>query len=154
MTPPGAGYSAGMLADGTLYVSGLQGVDPRTHRLPADFTTEVRTCLDNIGRVLKDAHMSYSNVVSVQIYLVDMSQFGQVDAIYKSYFKRPLSGAHHGGGLQAVLGSPHRNRGGGAGGLDTRSQASLARFPPPRADLGRSRASARSASPTASSTRA
>ena len=89
VTPPGAAYSAGVLANGTLYVSGLQGVDPRTHKLPGDFATEVKTCLDNVGVVLKDAHMSYSDVVSVQIYLVDMSQFDQVNAIYQSYFKHP-----------------------------------------------------------------
>lgn len=35
-----------------------------------------------------DAHMKYSDVVSVQIYLDDMSQF--VNAIYKEYFKSPL----------------------------------------------------------------
>jgi 2-iminobutanoate/2-iminopropanoate deaminase len=34
--------------------------------------------------------MSYSDVVSVQIYLDDMSQFQEVNAIYKEYFKSPL----------------------------------------------------------------
>jgi 2-iminobutanoate/2-iminopropanoate deaminase len=46
--------------------------------------------LENVGRVLNDAHMSYSDVVSVQIYLDDMSQFQEVNAIYKEYFKSPL----------------------------------------------------------------
>ena len=87
--PPGSPYSAGVLANGTLYISGLQGVDPSTHKLPADFETEVKTCLDNIGGVLKDAHMGYSNVVSVQIFLTDISQFDQFNTIYKSYFKSP-----------------------------------------------------------------
>ena len=36
-----------------------------------------------------DAHMNYSDVVSVQIYLADMSQFDQVNSIYKSYFTSP-----------------------------------------------------------------
>jgi 2-iminobutanoate/2-iminopropanoate deaminase len=35
-----------------------------------------------------DAHMKYSDLVSVQIYLDDMSQF--VNTIYKEYFKSPL----------------------------------------------------------------
>jgi 2-iminobutanoate/2-iminopropanoate deaminase len=46
--------------------------------------------LENVGRVLNDAHMSYSDVVSVQIYLDDMSQFQEVNTIYKEYFKNPF----------------------------------------------------------------
>jgi 2-iminobutanoate/2-iminopropanoate deaminase len=46
--------------------------------------------LENIGRVLNDAHMNYSDVVSVQIYLVDLSQFQEVNNIYKEYSKSPL----------------------------------------------------------------
>jgi 2-iminobutanoate/2-iminopropanoate deaminase len=75
------------LAGGTFYVSGLQGTDPETHTLPSDFGMEARNCFGNIGRVLKDANLNYSDVVSVQIYLTDMSQFDQVNSIYKSYFK-------------------------------------------------------------------
>jgi len=91
LVPAGTPYSPGILAGDTLYVSGLQqGRDPKTHALPADFGQDARNCLENIGRVLNDAHMNYSDVASVQIYLVDMSQFPEVNAIYKEYFKRPL----------------------------------------------------------------
>ena len=34
--------------------------------------------------------MDYSDVISVQVYLEDMSQFQEVNAIYKEYFKNPL----------------------------------------------------------------
>ena len=84
-TPVGA-----ELVPATLYVSGLQGTDPKTHALPGDFGQEVRNCLENIGRVLNDAHMNYSDVVSVQIYLDDMSQFQEVNTLYKEYFKNPF----------------------------------------------------------------
>jgi 2-iminobutanoate/2-iminopropanoate deaminase len=86
----GTAYSPGMLDGDTLYVAGLQGTDPKTHTLPGDFSIEARNCLENIGRVLNEAHMNYSDVVSVQIYLDDMSQFKEVNAIYKKYFKSPL----------------------------------------------------------------
>lgn len=90
LVPAGTPYSPGILAGDTLYVSGLQGTDPKTHALPADLGQEVRNCLENIGRVLNDAHMKYSDVASVQIYLDDMSQLQEVNAIYKEYFKSPL----------------------------------------------------------------
>ena len=90
LVPVGTPYSPGILARDTLYVSGLQGTDPKTHALPSDFSQEARNCLENIGRVLNDAHMNYSDVVSVQIFLVDLSQFQEVNAIYKEYFKSPM----------------------------------------------------------------
>jgi 2-iminobutanoate/2-iminopropanoate deaminase len=90
LVPAGTPYSPGVLVGDTLYISGLQGTDQRTHALPKDFRQEVKNCLDNVGLVLKEGDMDYSNVVSVQIYLVDMSQFPKVNAIYETYFKSPL----------------------------------------------------------------
>jgi 2-iminobutanoate/2-iminopropanoate deaminase len=86
----GTPYSPGILSGDTLYVAALQGTDPKTHVLSGDFGQETRNCIENLGRVLKDVHMNYSDVASVQIYLDDMSQFKQVNAIYLEYFKRPL----------------------------------------------------------------
>ena len=87
LVAPGTLYSPGVLIDKTIYVAGLQGTDSNTHKLPPDFDKEVRNCLDNIGTVLKDGGMGYGDVVSVQICLVDISQFQQVNDIYKAYFK-------------------------------------------------------------------
>jgi 2-iminobutanoate/2-iminopropanoate deaminase len=85
----GTPYSPGMLSGDTLYVTALQGTGATTHVLPDDFSQEARNCLENLGRVLNDAHMNYSDVVSVQIYLDDMSQFKEVNAIYGKYFESP-----------------------------------------------------------------
>jgi 2-iminobutanoate/2-iminopropanoate deaminase len=90
LVDPATPYSPGILAGDTLYVAALQGTDPKTHALPADFGQETRNCLENLGRVLNDAHMHYSDVVSVQIYLDDMSQFKEMNTIYLQHFKGPL----------------------------------------------------------------
>jgi len=87
---PGTPYSPGILIGNSLYIAGLQGTDIQTHKLPSDFSQEVRNCLENVGHVLKDAGMTYDDVASVQIYLVDISQFPQVNDIYKEYFKGTL----------------------------------------------------------------
>jgi 2-iminobutanoate/2-iminopropanoate deaminase len=87
---PGTLYSPGVLVGNTLYVAGLQGTDATTHKLPPDFDKEVKNCLDNIGAVLKDGGMGYEDVVSVQIYLADITQFQRVNDIYKTYFKGVL----------------------------------------------------------------
>ncbi len=39
--------------NGTLYVSGEIGQDLKTKQIPAEFEAEVKTCLDNIGLILK-----------------------------------------------------------------------------------------------------
>jgi reactive intermediate/imine deaminase len=83
-------YSPGVLVGDTLYISGLQGTDPQTHTLPKNFGQEANNCLTNVGTVLKDSGLDYSNVVSVQIYLADMSQFQEVNSLYKEYFKAPF----------------------------------------------------------------
>jgi 2-iminobutanoate/2-iminopropanoate deaminase len=90
LVPSGTLYSSGVLKGETLYISGLQGTDPRTHQLPKDFNQEAKNCLENVGRVLHDGGMGHSDAVSVQIYLVDITQFPKVNALYKEYFQSPL----------------------------------------------------------------
>jgi len=63
---------SGILAGDPLYLAALQGTDPRTHALPGDFGQETRDCLEDLGRVLNDTYMHYSDVVSVQICLDDL----------------------------------------------------------------------------------
>jgi 2-iminobutanoate/2-iminopropanoate deaminase len=82
-------FSPGVLDNGTLYVSGQIGQDLKTKQVPAEFEAEVKTCLENIGIVLKAAGMSYKNVVSVQVYLTDMDLFPRMNAVYTSIFPEP-----------------------------------------------------------------
>ena len=90
LVTPGTPYSPGILAGDTLYISGLQGTDPQTHQLPNDFSQELKNCIENVGVVLKDAGMDYSNVVSVQIFLQDMNDFKEVNSAYLKVFKSPF----------------------------------------------------------------
>ena len=84
-----ANYSPAILVDGTLYVSGQVGRDLKTKLFPADFESEVKTVLGNIGVVLKAAGMTYKDVVSVQVYLTDMDQFARMNAVYATFFPAP-----------------------------------------------------------------
>jgi 2-iminobutanoate/2-iminopropanoate deaminase len=110
MVPAGTLYSPGVLIGDTLYISGLQGTDQQTHKLPQDFGQEVKNCLDNVGLVLKEGGMGYEDVVSVQIYLVDISQFQQVNDIYKRYFRNSLPTRTTVQVTKLTLGVAHRSR--------------------------------------------
>src|SRR5580704_4592617 len=84
---PGGPFNPAVLVDGTLYVSGQVGRDLKTQKVPDDFDSEVKLVLDNIGIILREAKMTYADVVAVQVYLTDMDLFQRMNAIYLTYFK-------------------------------------------------------------------
>ena len=89
---PGAAapmFSPGILMGDTLYVSGQIGQDLKTKDIPADFESEVKVTLDDIGIILKAGGMTFDNVVSVQIYLTDMDLFARMNTVYAGVFKAP-----------------------------------------------------------------
>jgi 2-iminobutanoate/2-iminopropanoate deaminase len=85
---PNAGWSYGILVDGTLYVSGM-GSEDAAGKIPATFEAEVKQSLDNINAVLKEAGMTPGDVVSIQVYITDGALFDRFNATYKAYFKDP-----------------------------------------------------------------
>jgi len=87
-TKPGGNYSQGILTGGTLYISG-QGGEDSAGKIPADFESEVKQSLENIGAILKAAGMSPADVVSVQVYLTDASKFQRMNAVYREFFTEP-----------------------------------------------------------------
>jgi 2-iminobutanoate/2-iminopropanoate deaminase len=85
----GLPFTPGILVDGTLYVAGFSGEDPKTGVIPEEFETEVKQVLDKIGVILKEADMDYKDVVSVQVYLTDMELFERMNVVYRTYFDEP-----------------------------------------------------------------
>src|SRR6266446_1168627 len=77
---PGGPFNPAILVDGTLYVSGQIGRDLKTQKVPDNFEAEVRQVLDNIGIILREAKMTYADVVAVQVYLTDMNLFPKMNA--------------------------------------------------------------------------
>jgi 2-iminobutanoate/2-iminopropanoate deaminase len=102
----GRPFSPGILIDGTLYVSGTTGSDPKTGNVPAEFEAEVKQALDNIGLVLKEAGMTFDNAVAVQVYLTDMELFPRMNAVYTTYFKEPRP-ARTTVGVAKLVGTAH-----------------------------------------------
>lgn len=81
-------YSQAVLAGNTLYVSGQVAIDPATGNVDtANRESETHQVMKNIGAVLKEAGMDYSNIVKTSIFLKDMNDFATVNTIYATYFK-------------------------------------------------------------------
>ena len=83
-----AGWSYGILIDGTLYVSGMGGEDA-AGKIPATFEAEMKQSLANITAALSEAGMSLADVVSVQVYLTDGALFDRMNTVYKATFPDP-----------------------------------------------------------------
>ncbi len=60
---------AGIQVDDMLYISAQSGADPRTGKLPADYSDEVKQSLENVGAILKAANMTMANVVWTNPYM-------------------------------------------------------------------------------------
>lgn len=79
-------YSAGILTDDLLYVSGHVGPEPGGGFAPGDIKTQTRRCLELVGKVLKEAGLTYANVVSTTLYLTDIRTLGAADEAYREVF--------------------------------------------------------------------
>ncbi len=81
-------YSQAILAGNTLYVSGQIAIIPETGKMDTlNFETEIRRVLSNLGAVLKEAGMSFDNVVKATIYTTDLKNYKLINTIYGEHFK-------------------------------------------------------------------
>lgn len=76
-------YSQAVLAGNTLYVSGQIALELAA---TGDLKAEARKVMENIGSILSEANMDYSNIVKSSIFLKNMDDFGLVNEVYGSYF--------------------------------------------------------------------
>jgi len=82
-----APFSDAVLAGNTLYLAGRIGLDPETNRVPATPEEEARNVMEQFRAVLKEAGMSFEDVVFVQVYCSDVAHFEKFNSVYRGYFK-------------------------------------------------------------------
>lgn len=80
-------YNQGILVGNTLFVSGQIAINPKTNELMlSDIATETRQVMENISAILKAAEMDFHHIVKSSIFLLDMNNFQNVNAIYGEFF--------------------------------------------------------------------
>jgi 2-iminobutanoate/2-iminopropanoate deaminase len=80
-------YNQAIVVDNTIYISGQICIDPATGSLKNnDIQEETHQVMQNLKSILAEAGMSFSNIVKTTIFITDMNQFGEVNAIYGKYF--------------------------------------------------------------------
>ena len=83
-------YSHAIAASGVLFLSGQTPLDHATGKLVSGGIGEqTRQCFRNLSQVLKAAGLDAGDVVSVQVFLTDMSDFAAMNAVYGEQFSSP-----------------------------------------------------------------
>jgi 2-iminobutanoate/2-iminopropanoate deaminase len=72
--------------NGMLYTAGMIGRSPETGDMLPTFDEQAHQALQNLGALLSEAGGSYSDVMFVQLYLLDMAKIERFNEIFKSYF--------------------------------------------------------------------
>ena len=84
-------YSQAIFANGFLFSSGQIAINPQTGELvDGGITAQTKQVFANLGEVLKAAEMGFEDVVKTTVFLADMNDFGQMNAIYGEFFTQNL----------------------------------------------------------------
>lgn len=80
-------YSQALAHDGLLFLSGQIPLDPATGALvDGEIEAQTRQVLANLSAVLEAAGSSLRQVLRTTVYLVDLSLFPRVNAVYAEHF--------------------------------------------------------------------
>lgn len=80
-------YSAGVISNGMLYISGQLSMDIETRRVPdGDIKEHTKLALLNLDRVLKAAGVQRTDVVQCRVYLPEAQCWDMVNEVYQDFF--------------------------------------------------------------------
>ncbi|MGB5629285.1 MAG: RidA family protein [Woeseiaceae bacterium] len=83
-------FSSAVRVDNTLYLSGNLGNIPGTSEMAeGGIEGETRQTMENIKRVLEQFGSSMDEVVKCTVFLADMSEWGAMNGVYRTYFTNP-----------------------------------------------------------------
>jgi len=84
-------YSHAVECGGTVFLSGQTPLDPATGVLVGGgIAAQTERCFQNLFGVLAAAGLTPDDVVKVNVYLVDMSDFAAMNGVYERQFARPV----------------------------------------------------------------
>src|SRR4051812_26469198 len=86
-------YNQAVLSGNLLFISGQICIDPATGTLKnKDIQEETHQVMHNLKAILQEAGMDFSNVIKSSIFITDMHQFSEINAVYGKYFENGQAG--------------------------------------------------------------
>ena len=85
--PSSLPFSLLVEANGFVFLAGQVGEVPGAGgAAPGGIEAETRQMLENVGTLLRAAGLDFADVVQSTVYLLDFSEFGRMNAVYREYF--------------------------------------------------------------------
>lgn len=81
-------YSQAIQVGDFIYTSGQIPLTPQGELVEADIEKQTRQVLQNIRAVLEAAGSDLEHVIKTTLFIKDMNQFQQINAIYAEYFSK------------------------------------------------------------------
>jgi 2-iminobutanoate/2-iminopropanoate deaminase len=85
----GLPFSDAIVAGNTAYIAGQEGTDDSGKLAAGGIGPETKATLANIEKVAKAAGFELKDIVSVTVYLADIHEFGDMNAVYKTFMPDP-----------------------------------------------------------------
>ncbi|MBT4504653.1 MAG: hypothetical protein HOC74_43415 [Gemmatimonadetes bacterium] len=80
-------YSQAIQAGDFIFVAGEKGLNPKTGKIvEGGIIAETRQTLENVKAILEAAGGSMDDAVRSVVYMTDMGQFAEMNAVYAEYF--------------------------------------------------------------------
>jgi len=86
---PGAPFSNGYVAGNTLYIAGQQGPDSNGKVTGVDIAKQTANAIAFVKHVAEEAGFKVSDIISVTIYLTDLSDVPRINEVYTSLMPDP-----------------------------------------------------------------
>jgi 2-iminobutanoate/2-iminopropanoate deaminase len=83
-------YSTAVIQGETAYLSGMLPIDPSTGKLAEGIGAQARQALTNVKTVLEEMGLSLSHLLKVSIFMTDLANFSEVNAIYGEFLEIPF----------------------------------------------------------------
>ena len=83
-------YSQAIKVGNLVYTSGQLPIDPTTGKFPEGGVKEhTRQSLLNVQAILKEIGLTMGNVVKTTVFMADMNDFADMNAVYAEFFSEP-----------------------------------------------------------------
>ncbi len=83
-------FSQAVVEGNMVFTSGQVHLMPDGKLLDASIEEQTHQIMRNLKSILEAAGVSFANVTKVTIYVTDMSNYGKVNDVYKTYFSDPF----------------------------------------------------------------
>lgn len=82
-------YSQAIISGNTVYCSGQIPINPETGEIPEGVANQAHQVFKNIKKLLEAAGTSIDKVIKTSVFIKDMNDFAEINAIYAEYFTEP-----------------------------------------------------------------